>query len=128
MTVLLGVDADSGRIVGFGAWRISVASRPDPAQPERRLTERYLYLTHFGVSQELQGVSDENDETIAARLYASVEEDMKAAPRTEPPMPIYLICDVRNARGGAFWEKMGYRHLGPTRGNPRFHDYVRSPW
>jgi len=104
---LLGYDAESGSLVGYGTWDYIEELGGQAA-------ETHLEVAWFGLDKAFQGQRDETSgEKLADLLYSTLEDDARASLKTSDDMPFTLACDVENQRGRYFWERHGYRLIGP---------------
>jgi ribosomal protein S18 acetylase RimI-like enzyme len=70
---------------------------------------KHIEIQWFGVHSEYQGEKDDDGHSVALLIYATVEEAALAHPESQDDMPFTLACDVENAHGQLFWERLGYR-------------------
>jgi hypothetical protein len=110
---LLGVEEESGRLFGFGAWKHTTVELPQREKPVP-----VIRICYFGVAEEFKGAVDADRRKWASRLYSTVEGDARKHPESTRDMPLELFCDRRNARGLRFWtsERRGYVVIGPGYG------------
>lgn len=102
---LIALDADSGKMVGFGTWTY-VRNLPQAG------SELVIRIAYFGVDQGYQGSLTTDGEHTASVLYSTLEQDATKNPHSTPDMPLELLCHHKNERGLRFWERMGYVSLG----------------
>jgi ribosomal protein S18 acetylase RimI-like enzyme len=90
--------------------------------------DKHLEIAWFGVDSKFQGQAGEDGIKISDSLYAIVEQRAEADDDFTPDMPITLTCHIDNVRGRRFWERLGYRIVGPPYAEVeknRYHRMVR---
>ena len=92
---------------GFGSWKhIDVDIDGDEVTVIR--------IPYFGVDSRYKGERDATGESLAVRLYATIEARAANNPASAPGTPVELYCVESNDRGLAFWRKCGFRDIGPV--------------
>jgi hypothetical protein len=99
-------EANDDLLVGYGTWTHVESFGTEPAN-------RHLEIEWFGLDERYKGRTDEAGIKVADQLYSVVEQRALADPLTTPNMPFTLVCHIDNVRGRRFWERLGYRLVGP---------------
>ena len=117
----MAIDCADGLIAGYGTWTYVEAFGTEPV-------DEHVEIAWFGVCSAYKGRSDSAGNKAADSLYAVVEQRALAEDRATPDMPFTLACHVDNFRGRRFWERQGYRLVGPPYAEiekNRYHRMVR---
>jgi hypothetical protein len=108
-------------VIGYGTWTHVEVFGTEPV-------DRHLEIAWFGIDKRYQGVSDPTDRKIADLVYASLEGRAFADEQSSEDMPVTLTCHIDNFRGRCFWERQGFRLVGPPHAEvekDRYHRMVR---
>lgn len=110
---LLAIDKQTGKPLGFGAWKVLTVELPQRQEPVH-----VARVCYFGVATEFKGAVDTEGHRWGSRLYSTLEEDVRSQTLSAPNMPFELFCDRRNDRGLRFWtgQKRGFEIIGPGYG------------
>jgi hypothetical protein len=100
------VDVSDTRIAGYGTWELVEAFGTEP-------TTRHVEIAWFGIDTAYQGALDSGGRRVSDLVYASVEQRAITDSGTDHDLPFTLTCHVDNFRGRRFWERQGYRLVGP---------------
>jgi Acetyltransferase (GNAT) family len=90
---------EDGEFVGFGTWKF------------RELTAgghdygRVIDIAWLGLTSRFKGEVDHDGHKLATRLYAALDDDARQAPEATEDMATHLVCDERNLRARAFFER-----------------------
>jgi hypothetical protein len=98
-------DSSQAKVAGYGTWEFVDAFGAHP-------TSRHLEISWFGIDTAYQGALDRSGRRVSDLVYASVEQRAIADSGGED-FPFTLTCHVDNFRGRRFWERQGYRLIGP---------------
>jgi len=99
-------DISDAKVAGYGTWELVEAFGTEP-------TAKHLEIAWFGIDKAYQGTEDSAGRRISDLVYASVEQRAMAGSGTGEDLPLTLTCHVDNFRGRRFWERQGYRLVGP---------------
>lgn len=99
-------DASTAKVAGYGTWELVEAFGAEP-------TTRHLEIAWFGIDAAYQGALDSSGRRVSDLVYASVEQRAIADSEAAEDLPFTLTCHVDNFRGRRFWERQGYRLVGP---------------
>jgi GNAT superfamily N-acetyltransferase len=114
-------DLSENRIVGYGTWECVEAFGTEPVT-------KHLEIAWFGIDKAYQGASDPEGRRVSDLVYASVEQRAIVDLGVGQDIPLTLTCHVDNFRGRRFWERQGYRLVGPPYAEvekDRYHRMVR---
>ena len=119
---MVAIDQSKDQLIaGYGTWTYVEAFGTEPVT-------RHLEIAWFGIDKRYQGVTDPADRKMADLVFASVEGRAFAGGQSNEDMPVTLICHVDNFRGRQFWERQGFRLVGPPYAEveeDRYHRMVR---
>jgi hypothetical protein len=89
--------------VGFGTWK-----HREPLIAGGQNYGKVIDIAYLGIVSKFQGEVDHDGYKLAARLYASLEDDARASEDSTDEMLVHLVCDDRNQRALTFWERNGF--------------------
>jgi hypothetical protein len=119
---IIGLDREANEaVVGYGTWDHVAAFGTEPV-------DTHVEIAWFGIASEYKGVADSSGATVAELLYATLESIALDHPDSASDMPLTLTCHVDNIRGRRFWERQGYKLVGPPYAEVeknRYHRMVR---
>lgn len=118
---LIAVDRAENLVAGYGTWSHVEAFGTEPV-------DIHIEIAWFGIDSRYQGLCDTSGAKVADLVYASVEQQAVADPRSTADMPLTLTCHVDNFHGRHFWERQGYKLVGPPYAEVeknRYHRMVR---
>ena len=94
-TVIATDDDEPDVLVGYGTWlHVDALATVDA---------RHIGIDWFGVDVAYQRRKDDNGQSVAGVIYASLEAVARAHPDSTTDMPMTLVCHVENDRGRRFW-------------------------
>lgn len=117
----MALDQDDDVIAGFGTWAFVEVFGTEPV-------DRHIEIAWFGIDKRYRGAAMESGAKVSDLIYASVEQRALVDEEATDEMPVTLTCHVDNFHGRRFWERQGYRLVGPPYAEvekDRYHRMVR---
>lgn len=101
-TLIAHTSVEEDEFVGFGTWKHLTFTAGDDDYG------KVIDIAWLGLVSKFRGEVDHDGNKLAVRLYAALEEDAREHPDSTEEMFSHLVCDDRNRRAMAFWERLGF--------------------
>jgi ribosomal protein S18 acetylase RimI-like enzyme len=118
---IVAFDADSNAPVGYATWRHREADLPNGQ------SERAIEIEWFGVDVNYQHQRTDDDESIANKIFVTVEQRARSHEQSTQDMPLILEVDADNIGAQGFWEHLGFEFFEwAAVGDDRYLRMIRS--